>query len=631
MLQQMRKSAGSWIVKLLMLLLVASFALWGVESYIGGSGEPVIAEVGDQEIRASQFQADYRQQLARLQQQMRQRIDPEMAKRLGLPEQLLQQQIDDLLMEQTATAMGLHAPDDVVRALIVQNPAFVSDGRFNPLAFQNLLAQLGMTEAEYIQAVRMTLRGQAVADSVAAGTAPAPEALARALVEHAGEKRRADYLVVPKAAMPLPEDPDEETLRAFYAEHPAEFTAPELRAVSWIELSPDAVAETLELDETALRDAFEERRDALVVPPRRTLRQVAVDDEPRARAIAEAAGAGTPLARAAAEAGAVAPVELGTLTRDDLADLLGAAAADAAFAATGPGVLAPVQSPLGWHVLEVTDLSDGAEPSFDEVREELARTLRHEQAVDRIYGLANRAEDLIAGGARLKEIAEALGLPLQQHPGIDVTGRDIEGLPAGVPPAEGRLRRTLWEMEAGSEPETVEEDGDTYFVLQLDEVRPSQLRPFEEVQAQVRAAWTESRKAELAVAQAEQIAAELRNGADLQDVAAGLELTVAEPAPFDRQGMGAELPFDDALLTAIFAAEPGQVVTGRTYGGDAVVAVLEEILPVTDQAPEAEQLRAQLAQRWSNGFRSDLAQAFREGLAGTIGVKIDRDQLDRAI
>ena len=56
MLNALRKNAGSWVVKVLMLLLVASFAIWGIgDVFFGGGQNPAVATVGGTEIPANEL------------------------------------------------------------------------------------------------------------------------------------------------------------------------------------------------------------------------------------------------------------------------------------------------------------------------------------------------------------------------------------------------------------------------------------------------------------------------------------------------------------------------------------------------------------------------------------------------
>jgi peptidyl-prolyl cis-trans isomerase D len=56
MLNALRKQAGSWVVKALLLILVLSFAIWGVgDIFYGNPQQATVAEVGDAEITANEL------------------------------------------------------------------------------------------------------------------------------------------------------------------------------------------------------------------------------------------------------------------------------------------------------------------------------------------------------------------------------------------------------------------------------------------------------------------------------------------------------------------------------------------------------------------------------------------------
>ena len=56
MLEAIRERSQGWIAKVILLLLIVPFALWGVDSYISGGGkEPPVASVGDVEISQREF------------------------------------------------------------------------------------------------------------------------------------------------------------------------------------------------------------------------------------------------------------------------------------------------------------------------------------------------------------------------------------------------------------------------------------------------------------------------------------------------------------------------------------------------------------------------------------------------
>ncbi|MFT6559634.1 SurA N-terminal domain-containing protein, partial [Sneathiella sp.] len=60
MLHSMRKGAGGWLAKGLLVLLVASFAVWGIGSdMLGSSVGADVIEVGDQTVTIGEFRREY--------------------------------------------------------------------------------------------------------------------------------------------------------------------------------------------------------------------------------------------------------------------------------------------------------------------------------------------------------------------------------------------------------------------------------------------------------------------------------------------------------------------------------------------------------------------------------------------
>src|SRR3546814_13451232 len=82
MLQVLRKSASSIVIKVLFLLLVVSFAIWGIgDMFHFGGGSDTAAEVGDREISGTELSNAFRQELNRLRPL---NIDSEQAQKMGV-------------------------------------------------------------------------------------------------------------------------------------------------------------------------------------------------------------------------------------------------------------------------------------------------------------------------------------------------------------------------------------------------------------------------------------------------------------------------------------------------------------------------------------------------------------------
>ena len=77
MLDQLRNSAKSWVAKVLLGLLAASFVVWGVADVFSFRAGSALATVGNQEITAQDFTEAYRNWLQNYRRQTGQTMTPE--------------------------------------------------------------------------------------------------------------------------------------------------------------------------------------------------------------------------------------------------------------------------------------------------------------------------------------------------------------------------------------------------------------------------------------------------------------------------------------------------------------------------------------------------------------------------
>src|SRR5690606_19909873 len=91
MLEVLRKGARTLVAKMLMLLLVASFGIWGISASLFNTATDTVISVGDQKVSASEFSLAYQRQLAELGRRFGQQLTTEQAKALGVPSQVYAQ------------------------------------------------------------------------------------------------------------------------------------------------------------------------------------------------------------------------------------------------------------------------------------------------------------------------------------------------------------------------------------------------------------------------------------------------------------------------------------------------------------------------------------------------------------
>jgi peptidyl-prolyl cis-trans isomerase D len=627
MLQFLRGTVGSWVVKILFILLIISFGIWGIgDMFRKGGGSSAVASVGPVEIGRVELDHEFRRQMERLRPMLGGSLTAEQARQFGLLDQALSGLIQRSLYDLAASDLGLVIGTGVVRQHIAQEPAFRNQaGRFDAGQFHRVLQANNLTEAGYSAVMRRDIARGLLAQAVSGG-AVAPKPVVDELYRWREEKRTADIVTLPHAGISDIGTPDDAGLVRWYEDHAVRFTAPEYRTVTLAQLSLDDMARDVNVADEQLRAAFDERASEFQAPERRTLDTVVVADEGKAKALAQAARQAGGLAKAAKAAGEqVLPLD--RVTRDELPEI-----GDAAFALPAGGISDPLPSGLGWHIVGVTAVEPATTRTFDDVRDELLTTLRRDKAADQLFQVSGRLDDTLASGASLDEAAQKHGLRMTRLDMVDASGQKPDGTPATGVKALAEVVKVAFATAAGTTSRMTESAGGDLFALRVDKVVAPAVRPLADVRADAIAGWQDEQRATRAAALAEDIATRLRASpaVDVPDAIAGsgaakAGVSSAITTPFTRQGQTVS-GLTPELVGKLFAAKAGEVVTGSS-GKAEVVARVREIVPADPAAAGA--ATATLANSVAQGVGADLLAEYGQALQQTHPVMIYRQRIEQ--
>jgi peptidyl-prolyl cis-trans isomerase D len=623
MLQAIRSKAGSFVVRLLFLLLILTFGIWGIgDIFRTRSTDTVVATVGDHSIRADELQTALRRALEQLSARFGSAIDLQQAKQLGLVDETLRQLIDRSLVDQEVARLRLDISDDLIRNVITGNPNFKgADGRFDRSLFNAVLAANHLTEEQYIALLRHDIPRNDVLHAVTAG-ATAPQSMVDVLYRYQNEKRVADIVSLPTAAVGDVGQPSETELKSFYEAHQDLFRAPEYRAFTLASLSPSDIAKDIEIPEAKLKEEYDQRQDELQLPERREIEQIFAPSEEKAKEAEAALAAGKDWREVATTIAEQDPdtIDLGLLKREEMPSALG----DVAFELPTNKPSDPVKTPLGWHILRVVKIEPPVLQTFEQAKAKLEADLTHQEAVDRIYKVANQIDDALAGGSTIDDAAAKFGLKTSAVAGVDVGGQGPEGKPVALPVSSNDVLKLAFATDKGQTSRVTETSDGAIFVLRTDTVTPSTVKPLDEVKEKAVGAWQADKRREIVAKQAEELAAAVKPDAKLGAIAAEKGLKATTSPPFTRHP-GQENAVPPALVAKLFAAKPGEVVTTSDATGS-YVAQLGDV-----QRPESpsQSAAADLARQLDAGQRADLGEEFTQALRAHFPVEIHHEVLDK--
>lgn len=511
MLQFMRRVVSSWVGAGILLLALLAMVVTLYEARAPGSGDgaggvTVLARVGDRSVTEPQYVRMVDRAVARERERNPQMTLPQFL-RLGGGEAVLSQMIQGEAVSVFAKEQGMVISDRMIDGEIASIPAMQVNGRFDEATYRRLLAEQRIGEAELRESIATDLRRRQLLLPVGLG-AVVPRTLAEPFAALLLETRRGEILAVPAAAMPDPGKPTDAQLASFHAANRAAYTIPERRGFRYAILDPSAFAARAQPSDAEIEAYYRKHAADYGGVETREVKQVILRDEAAARALVAEIRGGAGFEAAAARRGwSATDVRLGEVTEEAMARESGKAAAAAAFALAAGKVGGPVKSPLGFHVLAVTRIVPPRPMPLADVRGEIARKLSEQKLHDLVADAAARAEDQLADGKPLGDVARELDLKLETVAPTTADGRQFGADYKVTRFDQPLLLQQVFAASADDGPQFADLGDSRSALFEITDTLRPQPVPLSAIRADVAAAWVQRARADQARALAERIAA----------------------------------------------------------------------------------------------------------------------------
>ena len=512
MLSMLRNATRGWVAKLLLILLVASFAVWGVSgSLLSGSASSVIS-VGSTRVTPIELRLAYDRQLNQLQRQLGSRLTREQADAFGLTGSVISQLVSGAVLDEAGRKMKLGISSDRLAGLIGEDDSFRdATGRFSREQLRRVLSSIGMSEEEYVETRKaVALRNQII--EAASGETPLPDAYFDIVSAYQGEERKFEYVVIDDSDIGGIADPGDEQLKEYYDANLGEYRAPEYRKLLIVKLEAADIADEASVSDDEIAAEYEARKATYTEPEKRTIQQLVFADAATAQAAAEKLAAGTSFEGLLAEQGkTAADVSLGTLAKAEIPDTT---IAEAAFAASLNTPTQPVDGLFGKAILNVTEIVPGSTKPLSEVEAEIRKALAVQKAADEIFDTHDRLEDERAAGETLQKAAENTGLTPRIIEAVDRTARDRQGNIISDIPQSREVLSEAFGIDPGFEINAISIGTEGFIWVDVLEIEPERQKPLEEVREQVQEDWIAAEKAKAVATLAETFRERLASGGD---------------------------------------------------------------------------------------------------------------------
>ena len=639
MLQAMRDRVMGVLGWIIIGLIIITFALFGLGSYLQDHSRVSAAKVNGVEITPRELQLAYQNQRANMEQMLGDAYNPALIDEGKLKQQALENLIRRELILQAAKADGMVVSDHLLAARIHAISAFQENGQFDQERYQRLLIQQGRTPAGFEQETRRLLTVEQLING-ASNTAFVTDAEVNRAYSLQKQKRSFDYVIVAAEPFKAAMEPSDAEIKAYYEQHRDRFVTPQRVRLSYVRLNADAMSEGIEVSDAAVKELYEQKKASLTTKQQRRASHILfqLPDDPDEDAVTKTRAEAEKVLQQIRDG-----ADFGTLAKQYSADP-GSAAKDGDLGYFPAGAMVPafdkavfamqvgdvsdlVRTQFGFHIIKLTDIKASAIPPLEDVRAELVKEIKQRQVDDQYYEQLEQLTDAAYENPdNLQAAADALVLDIKTTDWITESAGDSADI--GKYPQVRAAAFSDDVLEGGNNSEPLEVGQNDAIVVRIKDREAAHPTPIEEVQDKIVAALKQEQATKAAREEGEQLLQKLATGAAMKDLANadGLSYQQADAVGRDAPGHNPELIRDVFRLSRPDGGKPVEKGFALANGDYAVV----QLKAVTDADPAtmSEAERAQLKRGFENMRRNQVLATLVGDLRrrGTVEIAKDSEQ-----
>lgn len=603
------QSVSKIFVWILLALLILGLAGFGATN-LGGNIRSV-GQVGTRDIPVQEYARALQNDIRNTSSQFGQQLTFQQAELFGIPQQTLGRIITEKAMDFEAANLGISVGDAVVRDQLMEISSFHGlDGNFDRDTYAYALQNAGLSEAGFENQLRDETARSLLQAAVLTGN-KMPEPYSNTLISFLLEQRSGVLVQLKEENLTSPLSPaTADQLRAFYEENIDQFSLPESKSITYLQLTPDLVRDTISIDEAALLALYEKNASQYFTPEKRDVDRLVFLDAAVARESLQKLTSDSMNFDELVESRglSVDDVKLGNVAAAELGGV-----ADDIFSADVGDIIGPLNSDLGPALFRIRGITAEKKIGFEEAREELFDELSEDKARRLIETQASMMDDLFASGATLEEAAEESDAQLGNirfFPGVKTDIAEYS-----------EFREAAQNLTEADFPSIIQLTNGGVFALRLDQELSASPEPFEDVEQAVAAALRNEMLMQALMVEAEKRLSSVNEVSTLATL--GLSNTAFENLTRD-QNIDLAPP---NVTTEVFNLE----LNGTTAIESDLSVFMVQVLGIAkanDTTEDAVNLREQIKSQLGAGLSQDLIETYLTGVQSRAEISLNQQALN---
>ena len=412
MLSAIRNKYKGWLAYVIVGFISIPFALLGVNQYLTGQTNIIVATIDDKEISKQDFLLIFNAERRLLQERLAENYDPAFDKVLRTS--VINTIIDEELLKNFAKTLNFITTTSELQQDIQTNDLFKEDGFFSIDKYKQTLRLIGYSDVEY-EAFRTNQLTQSQIKFNLLESAFVTNSYVEKINKLLNQERKFDYIKINANDYLSATTVDSESIENFYENKKDLFFEPQKISVYFIEVSLEDIAKNITINENILLDLYENEKNSLYTKEEsREVQHILLQNEQTAQKVLDLINDGYKFSALAKEysidntskdnSGSLGFFTKGVISIPELENTI--------FNMAEGEISGLVASNFGYHIIRINKIEAAKIQTFEEVYQDVVDIHTKQQAqknmLTTLQELANLAYELT-----LEEVAQQMTLTLQ--------------------------------------------------------------------------------------------------------------------------------------------------------------------------------------------------------------------------
>jgi len=410
MLNIVRNLVSSIFGKILLGLMVLSFALWGVGDILSSGNSKLAAKVGNQKISLEEFYNKFGKEVQELNIRTGGQITIQEAYEQNIDKLIINDLVYEKMVLEFADKNKIYLSDNILKDAIKNLPQFIgSDGQFSEQLYRSSIRRNFNSEEEFLNELTFVYVNSLLFENFKSGNTINSKII-DLLYEYEGEERNIDYFIFNKNDIGV--DISDDELIEYYDLNKSKYFTEEVRTIEYIEFN---LEDFKKLSSANNEDAFlyyNENKDLFFEEEKRSIKLARFENQEDAKNFFQIwSNNDAEKTKKYNENNNITLNTIEDLTKDSFEENV----VKEIFNVEKNTISNPIKiADAGFYVVKVIEILPETQKTYEEVKQNILDELSYNEAYNLYDQALNFADELLLTGYDLKDIALEMDLETVQ-------------------------------------------------------------------------------------------------------------------------------------------------------------------------------------------------------------------------